>query len=199
MLGRLRACTARRSTCGKTARWRRSRETLSSAAASDDSLDFDDPEDSLQGTEVGRIACVKRQFIRRSRGSDKQVRQADAARLSGSPRGREHASVHARGFRVKRQRIPRGRCPLQSILAPSALVLVLGCMWTRSKLGKRHRRNCGFIRKLLGINQVVIDYDGSVQNAASRISRWHADRLRYRDLRGIERHRCARLFLRRRR
>src|SRR5216117_1586631 len=36
MLGRLHACTARRSTCGKTARlWRRSRETLSSAAASD--------------------------------------------------------------------------------------------------------------------------------------------------------------------
>jgi hypothetical protein len=141
------------------------------------------------------IACVERQSICRSRRGDEQIREACPAGLSCCPRGSKHPAVHTCRVRIERQRIPDGRRPLQSILASSTLVFIFGCMWAGSEFGQRHRSNCGFIRKLVGIDLVVINQNRRVQNTATRLSHKGEDQLRHRDLHGIARHRSGRLFL----
>ena len=162
-------------------------------------LDFDHIEDALQRSEVRRVACVERQSMCRSRGGNEQVREACSVRLSGRSRGSEQPTVYACRFSIEGQRIPGRRCPLQSVLPPGALIRILGRMWTRGEFGKRHRGNRGFIRKLVGIDPVVIDDDRRVQNAAGRFSHWRVDLRPHRDRHGIERHRSGRLVLRHRR
>ncbi len=120
-------------------------------------LDLDDLEDALQSDEIGRIACIKRQSIRRSRRGNEQVREPCPAGLPGCTRGRKNPTVHTCRIRIEGQRIPGGRRPLQAILSSSAFVLIFGCMWTGSEFRQGHRSNCGFIRKSLGNDLVVID------------------------------------------
>jgi hypothetical protein len=158
-------------------------------------LDLDDLEDALKRGEIRGIACVERQSICRSRRGDEQVREACPARLSSCPRGSKNSTVHTCRIRIERQRIPGGRRPLQAILSSSALVFIFGCMWAGSEFGQRHRSNCGFIRKLISNDLVVIDQHGRVQNTATRLSHKGEDQLLHRYLNGIARHRSGGLSL----
>jgi hypothetical protein len=99
------------------------------------------------------------------------------------------SAIQTRGFGIKRQRVPRCCCPVQSILASSPLVFVFGGVWTRRQFRKSYGGDCGLIRQQPVIDHVVIDHHGRIEESACRISHRCAGRLQHQDPLGSGPHR----------
>ena len=150
---------------------------------------MDDLDDSLQRVKVGRISGVKRQIICCRRGSNQQVRQPCAARLSGCSRRRKYPTVRAGGLPIKWQGVPRCTRPLQPVLASSAFALIFRSVWTRGQFSERYGGNCGFIGQHCGIDHVVVDHHRRVEEPSRRFSHRCPDLPRHRDPHETGRHR----------
>ena len=124
----------------------------------------------LESPEIGRISGVQRKAVRRGGRGDEQVGEAWTSGPSCRARCCEYSAVHARGFCIKRQRVPGRSDPLQPVLAPRTL-LSIGCrMGSGGKLGEGDGGNGGFVRKMLGSDGGDVDQDRCIQQTASRLS-----------------------------
>lgn len=89
----------------------------------------------------------------------KQIRRTCATCVPGCPGGREYLTINPRGLAVKRERVLCYRSPLQSVLAPRPLLLVVCCVGSGGKFCEGDRGTRGFVRKQGRIKNVVVDDD----------------------------------------
>ena len=146
----------------------------------------------LQAREVVRIPCIKRNPMSHSGGGDEEIAEPAAARAAALPDCGVDTAIRPRDFRIDWQRVPTGSRPLQAVLAAGTLRGVAGSVGTGRQLGNGYRRNRGFVRQPRAVDQVEIDYDGRIQQAAGVCLRHRrTGRRAYRDRPGTAPHRSA--------
>ena len=121
----------------------------------------------LQTGEVCGVSREQRQAVGQSSRSDQKVGKPPARRTPAAAHRRVKATVGARDVSTKWERIPvRGR-PLEAVLPAAAFLLVHRSVRAGGEFRERDGGERGFVRKVVGVDQVEVKDDGCIEQTAN--------------------------------